>query len=181
MGGRQTKSELKTKIILPPTSFPVVASMSRNISTRPRTSLAAFALLTEPRNGRVNLIKPASSRIKEEFFINERTNHKNTMELLPSPSNLKDYNYEQIVDTSSLNTFSLSCCCQEFTEIKNGLFFSLDIIFIICINISLDLEIKKMNNKKYNQTFEEIRTETHCSLIHRCYNINSTYLIFIQL
>lgn len=89
MDGRQTKGELETKFFLPPTSFPVEASMSKNMSTRPLTSLAAFALLTEPRNGRVNLIKPASSRIKEEFFIKERTNHKNTMELLPSPSNPK--------------------------------------------------------------------------------------------
>lgn len=43
------------------TSFPVAASMSRNSSTRARTSLAALALLTWFRNGRVNLIKPANS------------------------------------------------------------------------------------------------------------------------
>lgn len=67
MDGRPTKVELETKSFLPPTSFPVEASMSKNMSTRPLTSLAAFALLTDPRNGRVNLIKPASSRIKEEF------------------------------------------------------------------------------------------------------------------
>ena len=43
------------------TSLPVEASMSRNISTSPRTNFAAFALLTKTRNGRVNLINPASS------------------------------------------------------------------------------------------------------------------------
>ena len=43
------------------TSSPVEASMSRNSSTNVRTSLAAFALLTDVRNGLVNFINPASS------------------------------------------------------------------------------------------------------------------------
>ena len=47
------------------TSFPVPASMSRNWSTIVLTSLAAFALLTEVRNGRENLIKFSNSRKKE--------------------------------------------------------------------------------------------------------------------
>lgn len=50
----------------------------------------------------------------------------------------KKYSFQN--STSSPITFSLSCCCQELSEIKNGLFFSLDIIFAVCINISLHLE-----------------------------------------
>ena len=43
------------------TSSPVPASMSRNRSTSVRTSFAAFALLTRPKNGRVLLINNAKA------------------------------------------------------------------------------------------------------------------------
>ncbi len=43
------------------TSSPVPASISRKRSTKVRTSLAAFALLTSPRNGRVILINDAKA------------------------------------------------------------------------------------------------------------------------
>ena len=54
------------------TSFPVPASISRNKSTRALTNFAAFALLTVPKKGRVNLISPASSekyKIEASDFI----------------------------------------------------------------------------------------------------------------
>lgn len=43
------------------TSLPVSAFISKKRSTIPLTSLAALALLTIARKGRVNLIKPPSS------------------------------------------------------------------------------------------------------------------------
>ena len=50
------------------TSLPVPASMSRNRSTSALTSLAALALLTLDRNGRVNLMSPPSSENKKQQF-----------------------------------------------------------------------------------------------------------------
>ncbi len=43
------------------TSWPVAASMSKNISSRERTNRAAFALLMEFRNGRTYFSKPPNS------------------------------------------------------------------------------------------------------------------------
>uniref|UniRef100_A0A182KI93 Uncharacterized protein n=1 Tax=Anopheles christyi TaxID=43041 RepID=A0A182KI93_9DIPT len=50
------------------TSIPVSASRSRNRSTSERTSLAAFALLRKLRNGRVTLIRSASSLALPSFL-----------------------------------------------------------------------------------------------------------------
>ncbi len=50
------------------TSSPVPASISRNRSTRVRTSLADLALLTRPRNGRVLLIKDANAKTNQTLI-----------------------------------------------------------------------------------------------------------------
>lgn len=46
------------------TSWPVAASISKNISSRERTNRAAFALLMEFRNGRTYFSRPPSSADK---------------------------------------------------------------------------------------------------------------------
>ena len=50
------------------TSSPVPASKSRNISTKLRTNLAALALLTMLRNGRVKTISSLSSLVRLEGY-----------------------------------------------------------------------------------------------------------------
>lgn len=83
------------------TSFPVPASISRNMSTRARTSFAALALLTKPRNGRENFIKPASS---ETYTI-----------LLPLTVNIKSL---LLKNKNRIVTYSYQCQCLSKCTLK---------------------------------------------------------------